>query len=185
MRKTLLFGILLAVVGLALGGLSVVAFNRAGETKAREERHLADAVRLVGEASAVRTSDPERYQELQTESVRRAGFANDAANEYSSQRDGALLLAGGAAVLLIGGVILIVAGLRPRRAPGTQPGGYGPLPQQAGYGPPQYGQPQPGYGTPPPGYGAQPGYGQPQPPPGYGQQQPPGYGPPPRSGHGR
>ncbi len=57
----------------------------------------------------------------------------------------------------------------PRSTPQPQAAGYGPPPQNPGYGsqPPDYGSPPPGYGSPPPDYGSQP-------------QAPGSSGPPPR-----
>jgi hypothetical protein len=170
MRKAVLFGVLLIVLGVASGGLGGVVLSRASESKQRLDSHEAAAAKAIRDAAEVGSSDPQRAKELLAEGTRRTGYATEAADEYSQRRLSGLLFSGGAAVLVIGGVVLLLVGRRRRPAAAAAPWQGTP---QAGYGPP------PGYGAPPPqpGYGTPPGHGQALAPPRPGQPPAaPGYG---------
>jgi len=183
MRKALLFGGLLIVVGVSVAAFSVIVFGAAGDIQSNQRRNEVEAARLLTEAEAVKTSNPERAADLVSDAARRADFAAQDAAEYEQQRSLGFLSATGGGMLLVTGIVLTVIGLRPRKGVAGVPA-YAPPPGYP-HQPPGFGQPQAGY-APPPGFARPPGPG--QPPPGYGPspghgQPPPGYGPPP--GHGQ
>jgi hypothetical protein len=159
MSKARVFGIVLIVLGLAVGGFSAFLFSRASESAQIQERNTAAAERKLQEAADLRTSDPQRFRDLNEQVRRHLDIAETAQTEAQQQRLVAVLGAAGAGLALLGGLVLVVVGRRPRPTPVPA---YGP--------PPGYGPPAPaGYGPPPPGHGQHPqAYGQP-PPPGYGR----------------
>jgi hypothetical protein len=141
MRKMLVVGILLIVLGVALGGFSAFMFSRASDMRSLQQSNEARAARLLVEAEAVKASDPERSQELASDAERSVRVAEADAADYRQRLTVALLSAAGALVLCLIGLVLSVAGRRSRRAP----------------------VPVPAYGPPPPTYPPPPGYAPQQP----------------------
>ncbi|MEV8631465.1 hypothetical protein AB0395_07385 [Streptosporangium sp. NPDC051023] len=111
-----------AVAALALAGLGVLVFLRAGATQERLDGHREKAAALFLEADTLKETDPGRYDEVTGEAGRYTGFAEADQQEYESQFTGALLLGSGAAACLAGCFVLYLSNVG-RRSRSPEPAG--------------------------------------------------------------